>query len=144
MKEVTNLILQAIEEKIGIINEVVENKFDKDAIKSIVSNVIDGKINRYIVDKTHNLTINSLNDLIQEQIEKIILDEYLITHITVEVKKFIYEFPYSKTIKTYFNNKIKDYLEKYMENYFMEQLADKFLNDVKKVRQEKEKIKNEC
>jgi hypothetical protein len=130
MNKIDHMLLQSLDDKEAIRKRVEEN-FTEEQIETIIKNVLDGQINRYLVERTNDIANKKINNIIENELKKLIETEAVLENIQFECKKFIYSNNFMTRISCYFDEQLDGYMGKYVEGYFLQNLTEKFLKDIK-------------
>ena len=140
MSNIDKYLLESLENK-EMIKQRVQEHFTDSQIKTIMENVLDGQINRYLVMKANEIVVDKIDNMINAELDKILNDEKVIEQIKFQCKTFVYSKDYLQRIMIYFDDKFREFSGFHVEGYMMFQLVEKFIKEVKEAHEDEMRMR---
>jgi predicted RNA methylase len=119
-----------------VVKDLIDTRYTEEQLTQIINSLIKGRIDKYIIEQLTRVTADKLGASIEIAFDDAMRESTLQERLKYECKKYIYEKDFWKHIKVYFQEKLLGYMGQYVESYYLHQLAEKFLTDIKQAHEE--------
>lgn len=89
MKDVTHLILEEVQKKLGDIKSIAENHWDKQRIEKVIHNFVLNRFDIFLRDKIQTEFSDKVDEIIHNLIEQLLNNDKINNHLVKAVKRSI-------------------------------------------------------